>query len=144
MEMPYSIYHLRANRILPPSLLSKSVALCYRKYGDSNLIIYTHRTSWMISSYSTPPPPFYPRNHQNYPLAPLSRSFHFTPPPHPLLQPFVLRITHNQSIPIQTENQDSSYLYGNYNLKISCKSDTQFIHLESIAFNLNFNNHNCQ
>ena len=38
------------------SLLSKSVALCYRKYGDSNLIIYTHRTSWMISSYSTPPP----------------------------------------------------------------------------------------
>jgi hypothetical protein len=38
------------------SLLSKSVALCYRKYGDSNLIIYTHRTSWMISSYSTSPP----------------------------------------------------------------------------------------
>lgn len=56
MEMPYSIYHLTANSALA-RLLWKSVALCYRKYGDSNLIIYTHRTSWMISSYSTTPHP---------------------------------------------------------------------------------------
>lgn len=56
-----AIFHLSSESELNlTSHLSKSVALCYRKYGDSNLIIYTHRTSWMISSYSTPPlpPPF--------------------------------------------------------------------------------------
>lgn len=117
MEMPYSIYHLRMNRILP-SLLSKSVALCYRKYGDSNLIIYTHRTSWMISSYATPPhrPPF-PAATLKIPSCSFVARLSFHSSYTPCLLPFVLHITHIQSISIQTENQDSSYLYGNYNFK---------------------------
>lgn len=78
-----AIFHLSSqNEQNLTSLLSKSVALCYRKYGDGNLIIYTHRTSWMISSYSTPPP--FPAATLKVPSCSFVARLSFYPSKHPL------------------------------------------------------------